>query len=342
MENKSGNRQKETAFGPIILIGIGIIWLLSNLDILPNIAWGSLWRFWPVLLILAGLNLILQQAPNRVRQLGGVLVGGIAVAVIAAALLFPSSISFVSSSVGGEPTINEPFNIALTDRTVQEALIRIDTGAIASQFSVGGDSADLLSGTVSYFGLLDLESSYSGNQVTAQLDVKNDRGWSIDWSQWDLQPWQIQLNPDVPSDLRLDFGSGSAELALQGAQLTNLDVDAGSGSVNAQLPDGFYNAKLDMASGASEWLLPRNGGGEYELDLASGATRLLLPAGIEARIELEEGSGRFSADSRFTLIEDNDGDQVWQTNGYESATNRLDIEIDQASGSVTIEAPTGR
>ena len=44
------------SLGAIILICSGIILLLNNLGILPWSLWLSLWRLWPILVILAGLQ----------------------------------------------------------------------------------------------------------------------------------------------------------------------------------------------------------------------------------------------------------------------------------------------
>jgi ABC-type polysaccharide/polyol phosphate export permease len=50
--------QHHGSFGAILLICLGIIFLLNNLGILPWTIWLSLWRLWPVLLILAGLQAV--------------------------------------------------------------------------------------------------------------------------------------------------------------------------------------------------------------------------------------------------------------------------------------------
>lgn len=38
--------------GGVILIVIGVLFLLSNFGLVP---WGSLWRFWPLLLVAGGV-----------------------------------------------------------------------------------------------------------------------------------------------------------------------------------------------------------------------------------------------------------------------------------------------
>ena len=43
---------------PLILIFVGSIFLLNNLEILPWGIWDNLWKFWPIILVLIGFNMI--------------------------------------------------------------------------------------------------------------------------------------------------------------------------------------------------------------------------------------------------------------------------------------------
>ncbi|MCL4384610.1 DUF5668 domain-containing protein [Patescibacteria group bacterium] len=42
-----------------VLIFAGITFLLNNTGVIPWAIWGELWRFWPILLVLGGLRLVL-------------------------------------------------------------------------------------------------------------------------------------------------------------------------------------------------------------------------------------------------------------------------------------------
>jgi len=43
------------------LIFLGIVFLLQTLDVLPWGLWRTLWRFWPVLIIITGLGILLRR-----------------------------------------------------------------------------------------------------------------------------------------------------------------------------------------------------------------------------------------------------------------------------------------
>ena len=57
------SRRYRSLFWPVILIGIGVLWLLGNLGIIEPVSLGGLLRFWPVLLIVAGLDMDFRRVP---------------------------------------------------------------------------------------------------------------------------------------------------------------------------------------------------------------------------------------------------------------------------------------
>ncbi|MER3458484.1 MAG: hypothetical protein C4309_07525, partial [Chloroflexota bacterium] len=69
--------------GPILLIAIGIVLLLNTLNVLPWGIWGTLWRFWPILLILIGLEILF----GRSSWVGSLIVLIVAVIAIVAIVL---------------------------------------------------------------------------------------------------------------------------------------------------------------------------------------------------------------------------------------------------------------
>jgi hypothetical protein len=67
---KSTLNMKDTEFNPncqnksngfiggLFLVFLGIIFLLTNFGIVPSNVWDELWKFWPVLIILFGIQLL--------------------------------------------------------------------------------------------------------------------------------------------------------------------------------------------------------------------------------------------------------------------------------------------
>ena len=45
----------------IFLVFLGIVFLFQTLDVLPWGLWRTLWRYWPVLIIITGLGILLRR-----------------------------------------------------------------------------------------------------------------------------------------------------------------------------------------------------------------------------------------------------------------------------------------
>jgi hypothetical protein len=52
--------------GPLLLLAIGFILLFNNLGSLPWEIWGSLWRYWPVILILSGIQILARHSESGI------------------------------------------------------------------------------------------------------------------------------------------------------------------------------------------------------------------------------------------------------------------------------------
>ena len=58
-------------FWPMILIGVGLVWFLANINVIPNFNPLALFNLWPLLLIAIGLDLLF----GRKSALVGLLIG---------------------------------------------------------------------------------------------------------------------------------------------------------------------------------------------------------------------------------------------------------------------------
>jgi len=70
-------RGRARLVGPVVLIGLGVIFLLNSLGVLAWSVWEVIFRLWPVLLIAAGLEIILSRLSVWGSLLALVLTGAI-------------------------------------------------------------------------------------------------------------------------------------------------------------------------------------------------------------------------------------------------------------------------
>jgi DUF4097 and DUF4098 domain-containing protein YvlB len=176
------------------------------------------------------------------------------------------------------------------------------------------------------------------------------------------QRWEIGLTPRVPLDLDISGASGSADLNLAGLQLSALALDAGSGSMQVELPAGSkrYTARLNGGSGhlsldipaeASVGLDADTGSGgvdvtignsaEVELKIAGGSGHIAIdvPAEAAVRVEVQDhGSGAVNLPAALKLVSGSEGREgVWETAGFAQATHRITIVLRHVgSGSIEV------
>ncbi len=309
-------------FWPVILIGAGVLLLLTNLGVLPATIWPSLWRLWPVVLILVGLDVLL----GRRSVWGGVLsavlallVVGIVIAVVLYApvnsRLYDGGITLnLEPRVFGAVEMNSR-HIADPLAGVREADVRIAFPGGPGSISALSDSTNLIEGDVTYRGTLQHSYSASAGRAQVVLDTSF-LGLGFAWPDSGSPRWTLQLNPQVEYDLSMDTGSGSYTLDLAQLKLRSLYLDSGSGHVEVKLPEG----------------------GQYraELNTGSGSVVIRLPAGTAARVEWDGGSGSFNAPGMHK-VSGGRRDGVYETPGFSQTGSYVTLQLNSGSGSVMVE-----
>ncbi|MAT96310.1 MAG: hypothetical protein CL608_04135 [Anaerolineaceae bacterium] len=347
MDDLHGDKRSKNGrslFGPIFLIGLGVYFLLRNMGIVADLNWGVALQLWPLLLIFLGINIIVQQVRRPFGTVLSGLVGLTAIALFGAVLLFGVELPFLSRFNLQNTVEYRQEMVAVSGDGVDTAVVSLDFGSLGADVTGLDSSRNVLEGTVSVAGDLDLRENVQGSEANISLSENSSNIWWGSWIASEQQPpWQIGLSRTALLDLTVDVGSGQTDLELGSLRLSDLYVDYGSGAVNLQLPGGDYDIRLDGGSGKLVTTLPQNGRHELELDGGSGAIDLFLPPNMEARVELDSGSGRVSLDDRFTQITGDDDDGVWETPNYDSdGANSIVLFIDGGSGAISIRQPSGR
>lgn len=337
-------RSGRSLFGPIVLIGLGVYFLLRNMGIVSDLNWGVALQLWPLLLIFLGINIIVQQVRRPLGTILSGLVSLTAVALFGAVLLFGVELPFLSRFNLQTTAEYREETVAVSREGVETAVVTLDLGSLGADVTGLDSSQNVLEGTLSIAGDLQFEQRMRDSEAIISVGERSSGLWFGNWvTSGNQPPWQIGLNRTVPLDLTVDVGSGQADLELGSLLLSDLVVDVGSGAVNVQLPGGTYDVRVDGGSGRLEMMLPQDGLHEIEIDAGSGAMTLMLPPNIAARVEVDSGSGHVSLNDRFERISGDGQDGVWQTPGYDAAdANSILIVLDGGSGAVTIEQQTGR
>jgi hypothetical protein len=298
-------RRGPDLFWPIILIGAGIIFLLSNLGVITGNPWPIIWNLWPVLLIVIGLDILF----GRRSMLGGLIGAALALLlVIGVIFLLILQPNLPGLSFGGND-LHVSHNSAPLG-SVQSAGVSIDYGSGSNRLYALGDSDQLVDANINYYGNLTFDVSASNNQATIQIDSHNSGVFFGTFGGGEKQ--DIGLNTRPVYDLNLSLGSGGADLDLSKLNMSGGRIDVGSGSVALRLPStGKFTLRID--------------GG-------SGSLNIRVPSSLALRVEYDHGSGGFSASSRLKTF----GDGVFETDGFSAAQNAITLVVNGGSGSISV------
>lgn len=291
--------------GPLILIGLGVLFLLNNLGVVSWNVWLALWQLWPLLLIAIGLDILIGR-----RSLVGSLV-----VVVVTLLLFAGGVWYLSAqSPGGALT---PTAITQPVDKADQGDIRIDVGLGKLELGATTSPDILLEGTIELRPgerLQESRTEEDGKVIYSLSTVGTSRIPMLGSASQPL--WDLRLNDEIPLKLDVNAGMGTADLKLARLNLIRLDVNAGVGDVTVTLPrHGRFSARID--------------GGV-------GRLTVLIPATMAARVEADTGIGGIQVDNAFTESEDN----VYTTRNYGQIDDQVDVEISGGVGQITVrQAP---
>ena len=351
-------RSTRSIFWPILLIGVGITFLLINLDLIPPPNLSALLSLWPLIFIGIGLDLILRKRYPGVSSF--IAIGVVAIAV--ALLVLAPSLGIGADTEISTERFSEPVGGATSAR------IALDLARYGTTVDGLAGSGTLIDAELDTVGSVEFDVSGT-SEKTINLRERAESGFRFTFP--DLlnelvsdTSWEIHLNPGVPLDLNVDVASGSAALNLDNLTLTRLVVDGGSGSTVATLPAGNsrYDAFFDGGSGSFAVAIADNAKVDATLDVGSGSFTLVIGDAADVSVEISGGSGRIrieipqqaavrllirdgasgsvSVPRRFNLVDDrgdNDSDTgIWETAGFNGAEHQIVIFFDPGSGSFAI------
>ncbi len=327
-------RGYRSLFWPVILIGVGVIWLLGNLGIVPP---NSLWllaNLWPLLLIGIGADLIFA----RRIPLAGAAIAVVVVAVAIAALFLGPSLNLPQAkppqlatySVPLEGNSNATVNLSFTSwsTTVNplpassdklfDAQV-YDQGNVRFSSTGSAGNANISLGTSGFGGIWIGPNMFSGDYR-----------------------WTIGLSTKVPTDLTINASSGSSNVDLTGLQLTHLAYDGSSGSNNITLPSNAktYDMSYHGSSGSGDINVPTDANLTMTVEGSSGSISIHLRGNPAVRVEVNDnGSGSVNVNGSLKRLSgsSNQDQGVWESAGYANADQKILIIVNRvSSGSISI------
>ncbi|MFP3974843.1 MAG: LiaI-LiaF-like domain-containing protein [Dehalococcoidia bacterium] len=249
-EEKSYNRARVPVWG-IVLVFLGIVLLLQNFGALPWGLWGTLWRFWPALLIIIGINIALGRYSP---WLAGVLV----VAVLGASLGL--AIWQYESPPSAETT--GTYSAAIED--LQEANVEVDFEAGRLELLALPSGSPQLVNAVSRGGELTANLGRHDGKGNLALAIGGNRPF------WRGIEWEVKLSRDIPLTLDMDSDAADLDIDLTDLQVEEFTLDIDAGNCDLVMPSaGITYAVIDADAANVEITIPDNVAASINADMSA-------------------------------------------------------------------------
>ncbi len=282
----------------ILLIVVGVVFLLQTTGIIERPLWAQLFRFWPLILIAIGINLLLGR---RTPWL----------AVLLILLLFLGAVVAAFALTARESL---PFTTRLTEPLsgLESADVSITFGAgNLALTSLPADSPNLAEGTFETPGqAANAALKRSGDRGELKITMES-RRWFGDVSGAD---WKIALSRTPRLSLKLNGGAADMKLDLRDLQAKDLELNIGAAKAEVIMPAsaGEVNGRID--------------GGAANIEI-------VIPEGTAARIVSRSGLSSFDMDTR--RFPKSDG--AYQSPDYATAKNRINLDFRVGAASVSVK-----
>lgn len=148
--------------------------------------------------------------------------------------------------------------------------------------------------------------------------------------------WMLHLNPIVSYDLNVRTGGGNMMIDLTGIPATRLVAETGGGNLEVHLPEGAADLHAAIKTGAGDVAVEvgrgTTGHSTVSAESGAGTVKIVLPPGPAVRVHVTSGAGSVVMDLNLLKIDDN----TYQSVGYDSAEDQIEIAIHSGVGSVEV------
>lgn len=294
----------------VLFISVGFVLLLNTLDKLDWSIWWQILHLWPVLLIAIGIELLFKRTTLA-------FLGMLSPILILLAILGPV---YFYHDYGQIP----PFALNLKeykwsekpDSIVTKATVILDiTGG---QLDISSSQEDLIQAELKYWGRKPYCGFYySDLDSSATLEIReNNRHWTNGlWKNMKENDWNINLSKLPLFDLRVYSAATNAFLDLSEIKVEKLRLEADVSKAKIKLGKLVPNISAQIESDVSD-------------------VNILVPK--ESGLKITSRADLSSTDfNKLSLVSEEK--DVFFTNGFQTAQNKIEIKLGGAISSLKID-----
>ena len=344
-DKSSKNRfHRRSYFGPILLITIGLVFLGKNLGLIPGEGWGTIWRLWPLLLIIGGLDdlfrregvawpvlmigvgtllLINYFGPRsmiswtQIIQLWPVLIIAVGIDVFFKGQTGWRSLLGVILSI---VLIGAAVFLAVQGLEVQAEYTRLEerysSDVEGAELELSLDVGVLVIGAESRKGRL-ISGNITPDTVVHDLD---EIGEFISYELKSTKPalfphtgrWELLVSTNLPMELDIHTSVGEMLLDMDALELDAVRINQGVGRMFLELPE--------------------QAAGELLIKQGVGVIEVQVPADAKIAVDAQNGLTRVRFPADFEL-----DDGYYMTPGTTKSNADLIISVEQGVGLVSFE-----
>ena len=286
------------------LIFFGVIALLDNFDIL-DFNFYSIIKYWPLLIVSIGINLIFQYKNYGTAIIIAV---NLVLCVFLAYVGYTSHDKFnwmgkiiqhtqITDTINTSETVHVPFTEEYDDP-------HLEFNIGASTVKIDGNTKQMLEAKSQNNKLtFDLETSDNDIQLNAIIKDKNAKDHVV----------FLALNKQPTWDLTFNIGAARFEADFTSHKFAKLEINSGAAAVVFKLGQ------------------PANEETEIEINTAASSCKIALPKDVACAIEM---TTIFSS-NKLEGFTKKDG--IWQTSNYDTAAKKYIINLNGAANSLKID-----
>ena len=298
----------------IILLFVGLILLLENFNVI-EFYWRNVWGFWPVFLIIAGINILFNRNKSQVGNMIS-----IGVLVITLGFLFyrgqqpPENRGLFGGNFGNkididinnddEDTLNtqrltftEPFDLASSGKVV------MDISGGGTSFKLDGPTDSLVEAVVEKSrGTFTLKKELidSVQRLTFRMQEKKGK-WNMNDGGNDVN---FKLNTQPEWELNMNMGAGEVDFDLSAYKIRTFKFEGGAAALDIQMGDLLPIADVIVKTGVADV--------KIKVPIAAGC-RIKSSTGLSAK----DFTG-------FTKLDNG----TYETPNYATSTKKIFITLD--------------
>ena len=297
-------------FWGTLFIVLGLLVLLNNFSAI-NLHWGNLWQFWPILLVLIGVSMLVKNKFGKSALAG-------AAAILLALLLFTSvklSTDFIKGDFELALNGDEDYNFTTTeykesfDTSIAKAKLYLEAGL--GSFNIGDTTSELI-----FVKTEGIEKNYkltkSDYDNVTKLKLKMHKTTFHLGKNKFRNRVEIALNENPTWDINIDGGAAAMILDLTKFKIENVYVGMGAASLDVKLGTLSDKIRLDIEAGASN------------IDI-------LVPEEVGCQVRTDDV---LSSKNIYEFIKIKSG--LYRTEGFSDAEKKIFIKIDCGVSSINI------